>query len=197
MHDNAVKLVSGVPVQVISRTKEWAVIFLTGPNGGMYETGRVKPEYLSFDGNEQIRDGSTKVRLTKELQGDESMLYFAETKRKPGGTIPAGTMLKVKGVYSSGSSESDQSDRFMCETEDGKYIEVDGGEFLEPLESTGLMATARQAVRMREKPNPDSKVLHQVKVKTKVEVLLRGEIWTMVKYRDEVGYMMSRYLSFP
>ena len=197
VHGNNVKLVSGVPVQVISRTKEWAVIFLTGPNGGMYETGRVKPEYLSFDGNEQIRDGSTKVRLTKELQGDESMLYFAETKRKPGGTIPAGTMLKVKGVYSSGSSESDQSDRFMCETEDGKYIEVDGGEFLEPLESTGLMATARQAVRMREKPNPDSKVLHQVKVKTKVEVLLRGEIWTMVKYRDEVGYMMSRYLSFP
>ena len=103
----------------------------------------------------------------------------------------------MMGVYSSGSSESDQSDRFMCETEDGKYIEVAGGEFLEPLESTGLMATARQAVRMREEPSPDSKVLHQVKVKTKVEVLLRGEIWTMVKYRDEVGYMMSRYLSFP
>ena len=197
VHDNNVKLVSGVPVQVISQTKEWAVIFLTGPNGGMNETGMVKPEYLSFDANEQIRDGSTKVRLTKEMQGDESMLYFAESKRKPGGTIPAGTVLKVMGVYSSGSSEADQSDRFLCETEDGKYIEVAGGEFLEPLESSGLMATARQAVRMRTEPTPDAKVLYQVKAKTKVEVLLRGEIWTKVKYRDEVGYMMSRYLSFP
>lgn len=197
VHYNNVKLVSGTRVQVVARTEDWAVIFLTGENGGINECGSVKTEYLSFDGNEQIRDGSTKVRLTKELQGDESMLYFAETKRKPGGTIPAGTLLTVMGVYSSGSSESDQYDRFLCETEDGKYIEVAGGEFLEPLESSGLMATARQAVRMRTEPSPDAKVLYQVKAKTKVEVLLRGEIWTMVKYKDQVGYMMSRYLSFP
>ena len=68
---------------------------------------------------------------------------------------------------------------------------------MEPLESSGLMATARQAVRMRTEPSPDAKVLYPVKAKTKVEVLLRGEIWTTVKYGDEVGYMMSRYLSFP
>ena len=197
VHDNNVKLVSGTWVQVISRTKEWAVIILTGPNGGLYETGRVKPEYLSFDENEQIRDGSAQVRLTKELQGDESMLYFAKTKRQPGGTLPAGTMLKVIGVYAFASSESNQSDTFLCETEDGKHIEVESWGYLEPLESTGLMATARQAVRMREEPTPEAKVLHQVKAKTKVEVLLRGEIWTLVKYKDETGYMMSRYLSFP
>ena len=32
---------------------------------------------------------------------------------------------------------------------------------------------------------------------TGVEVLLRGENWTIVKYRDQVGYVMSRYLQFP
>ena len=50
---------------------------------------------------------------------------------------------------------------------------------------------------MRTAPNPDAEVLHQVKAKAKVEVLLRGEIWSIVKYKDEIGYMMSRYLSFP
>ena len=139
----------------------------------------------------------SQVRLTKELQGDESMLFFAKTKRQPGGTLPVGTMLKVIGVYATASSESNQSDGFLCEMEDGKYIEVESWGYLEPLESTGLMATARQAVRMREEPSPEAKVLHQVKAKTKVEVLLRGEIWTLVKYKDETGYMMSRYLSFP
>ena len=197
VHYNNVKLVSGTRVHVVAHTEEWAVIFVTGENGGIVECGNVKMEYLSFDENEQIRDGSAQVRLTKELQGDESMKYFAETKRKPGGTLPADTLLKVIGVYSSGSGESNQSDDFLCETEDGKYIEVSGGEYLEPLESTGLMATARQAVRMREEPSPEAKVMHQVKAKTKVEVLLRGEIWTLVKYKDETGYMMSRYLSFP
>ena len=197
VHHSDVKLVSGTRVYVVAKTEEWALIFLTGKNGGINDNGNVKTEYLSFDENEQIRDGSAQVRLTKELQGNEPMNYFAEKVYKSGGVMPAGTLLKVIGVYSSDSSLSSQSDGFLCETEDGKYIALDGGEFLEPLESTGLMATARQAVRMREAPSPDSKVLHQVKVKTKVEVLLRGEIWTKVKYRDEVGYMMSRYLSFP
>ena len=198
VHNNNAKLVSGTRVYVAAKTKEWAAVFLTGENGGITESGYVKTAYLSFDENEQIRDGGTRVRLKETLQGDEEMKIFPEWRnRKSGGELPAGTLLKVIGVYSSGSSQSDQSDDFLCETEDGRYIRVWGGERLEPLESTGLMATARQAVRMREAPDPEAKVLRQVKTKTKLEVLLRGEIWTTVKYGDEVGYMMSRYLSFP
>ena len=67
----------------------------------------------------------------------------------------------------------------------------------EPLQESGIQASVRSAVRMRKAPNPDAEVLHQVKAKNKVEVLLRGEIWTLVKYKGETGYMMSRYLSFP
>ena len=68
---------------------------------------------------------------------------------------------------------------------------------LEPVQESGLQAAARSAVKMREAPNPDAKVLYQVKAKNKVDVLLRGEIWTLVKYKGKTGYMMSRYLSFP
>ena len=197
VYDDHVKLVSGTRVYVLAKSEEWAVIYATGQNGGITEYGNVKAEYLSFDENEQVRDGSTKVRLKETLQGDEQMKIFFGGGRNPGGELPAGTLLKVIGVYATRSSESSQSDDFLCETEDGRYIRISGGERLEPPESTGLMATARQAVRMREAPDPEAKVLRQVKVKTKAEVLLRGEIWTTVKYGDEVGYMMSRYLSFP
>ena len=86
---------------------------------------------------------------------------------------------------------------FLCETEDGKYIRVRSAGVLEPVQDSGIQATVRSAVKMRSAPNPKAEVLHQVKAKSKVEILLRGEIWTLVKYKGETGYMMSRYLSFP
>ena len=179
--ESKVKLCSGAPIHVVTQTKDWAVVFVTGPNGGTLEHGCVLKKYLSFDGKNVKYDGRTKVRL-KQDDGD----------------IPAGTELTVVGVYASYSSESKNEDLFLCETEDGRYINIrDGGE-LEPVEKeTGINATVRSAVRMRTAPNPDAEVLHQVKAKAKVEILLRGEIWSIVKYKDEIGYMMSRYLSFP
>ena len=111
--------------------------------------------------------------------------------------LPAGTLLTVIGVYEAGSSKADQTDRFLCETEDGRYIEVENNNALEPVSSSGLTAAVRSAVRMRTAPGDDTEVIRQLKAKTKVEVLLRGEVWTLVKYKDETGYVMSRYLSFP
>ena len=197
VHNNSLKLVSGVQVHVVTRTDEWALIFLTAPDGKYNTSGRVKVQYLSIDENEKIRDGSIQVRLTKDLKGDSNNHSFGDSERRKGDVLPAGTLLKVIGVYSSGSSDADQEDRYLCETEDGRHIEVWSGGCLEPLSDSGVYAAARQSVRMRTEPSPDAKVLYQVKAKTKVEVLLRGEIWTMVKYKDQVGYMMSRYLSFP
>ena len=191
-----IKLCSGVPVHVVSHTDKWAVIFVTGPNGGIMQDGCVQMDYLSFDSADSVRDGTTKVRLTQDLRGDEYMQNFRPD-RKKGDILPAGTLLTVLGVRPNSSSRSDEVDRFLCETEDGRYIEVFSPGVLEPLDGTGITATVGSAVRMRTEPNPDAKVLRQVKAKTKVEVLLRGETWTLVKYKDETGYMMSRYLSFP
>ena len=112
--------------------------------------------------------------------------------------LPAGTLLNVLGVFPSGSSHSDSTEQFLCETEDGRYIKISESGVLEPVNTeTGIFAKVSSAVRMRTEPDPEAKVLYQVKAKTKVEVLLRGEIWTIVKYKGEIGYMMSRYLSFP
>ncbi len=43
----------------------------------------------------------------------------------------------------------------------------------------------------------EAKALRTLDKGTKVEVLLRGEGWTIVKYKNETGYVMSRYLQFP
>ena len=189
---STVKLCSGVRVNIVSRTEKWAVVFISGPNGGISYTGCVMAEFLG----DSARDGSTQVRLAKDLPGNKEMDYFYEGAK--GNVLPEGTLLKVIGVYDhQNNSRSDQEDVFLCETEDGKYIRVRSAGVLEPVQDSGIQATVRSAVKMRKEPNPEAKVLHQVKAKKKVEVLLRGEIWTMVKYNGETGYMMSRYLSFP
>lgn len=191
-----VKLCSGVPVNIISRTEKWAAVFIAGPNGGVSYTGCVMTEFLDFTGGDSVRDGSTPVRLTKDLPGNQEMVYFHENAK--GDVLPEGTLLRVIGVYDhQGNSRSDQADIFLCETEDGKYIRIESTGVLEPVQDSGIQATVRSAVKMRKSPNPKSEVLRQVKSKSKVEVLLRGEIWTLVKYKGETGYMMSRYLSFP
>ena len=191
-----VKLCSGVPVYIISSTEKWAAVFIAGPKGGISHTGCVMTEFLDYGSGDSVRDGSTPVRLTKDLPGNREMTAFRENSK--GDILPAGTVLKVIGVYDhQDNSRSNQPERFLCETEDGKYITIESTGVLEPLQESGIQASVRSAVRMRKAPNPDAEVLHQVKAKNKVEVLLRGEIWTLVKYKGETGYMMSRYLSFP
>ena len=191
-----VKLCSGIPVHVISQTEKWAVIFFTGPNGGYRYTGCVMKEYLSFDGKDIPRDGATSVRLVQDLNGDRDGICFSD--KGQGEVLSAGTLLTVVGVYPAWHSSPDEAEMFLCETEDGRYIQIRKSGVLEPVETeTGIFAAARSAVRMRTAPSQDAEVIRQVKAKTKVEVLLRGEIWTIVKYKGETGYMMSRYLSFP
>ena len=176
-----VKLCSGVPVHVVTQTKDWAVVFVTGPNGGEMEHGCALKKYLSFDGKDVKYDGRTQVRLKHDQKNGKG-----------------GETVTVVGVYINSDSKSDQLDAFLCETEDGRYVVLYSCEDLEPIQTeTGIYATVRSAVRMRTAPNPDAEVLHQVKVKAKVEILLRGETWSIVKYNNEIGYMMSRYLSFP
>ena len=192
-----VKLCSGVPVHVVSHTEKWAVIFVTGPNGGVMKSGCVQMQYLSFGAQDSVRDGMTKVRLTQDLQGDESMVSFSVGGRGTGGILPSGTIVTVLGVGAHDSGKSSNVDRFLCETEEGRCVSISNPGILEPVSSTGIHATVRSAVRMRTEPNSEAAVLRQVKAKAKVEVFLRGETWTLVKYKNETGYMMSRYLSFP
>ena len=89
-------------------------------------------------------------------------------------------------------------DRFLCRLDNGRVILVwnDDG-VLRPLEKTGITVRTNASVRLREGAGKDTASLRTLEKGTKVEVLLRGEGWTMVQYKDQVGYVMSRYLNFP
>jgi uncharacterized protein YgiM (DUF1202 family) len=106
--------------------------------------------------------------------------------------------MTVIGVYSGYDVNQDDCDWFLCLLDYGTAVTInnDGG-VLEPLESLGVTAKAASSVRMREHPSKEAKALRTLDKGTKVEVLLRGEGWTMVKYKNETGYVMSRYLQFP
>lgn len=199
------KLCSGVRVQVPAHTEDWASVFVTGPNGGDKTTGSVQMQYLVFgEKADQVKSGCVRVRTTKDLYGsyggylDQRLSKYEKNYAKDAPVLPAGTEMTVIGVHSGYDVNVDDYDLFLCLLEDGRAITV-GNEngVLEPLESTGVTVKTASSVRMREKPSKEAKSLRTLDASTKVEVLLRGEGWTIVKYKDQTGYVMSRYLKFP
>lgn len=187
-----VKLCAGTQVQVASHTDDWAAVLIVGPEGGEEESGSVQMKYLVFGDDTQIKNGCVRVRLTEDRYEDQ---YRYDKKQ----LLPAGMVLTVLGVYGGYNIETDDSDRFLCLTEDGRTVMIwnDSG-VLEPVgEGLGVTAKAASNVRMRVSPSKDAEVIRTLDKGTKVEVLLRGEGWTLVKYKDQTGYVMSRYLSFP
>ena len=191
------KLCAGVRVQVPAHTEDWASVFITGPNGGDKWTGSVQMQYLVF-GNQadQVKSGCVRVRTTEARYGFYHR--YSNIYSKDGLLLPAGTEMTVIGVYSGYDVNQDDCDWFLCLLDDGTAVTInnDGG-VLEPLESLGVTAKAASSVRMREHPSKEAKSLRTLDKGTKVEVLLRGEGWTIVKYKDQTGYVMSRYLQFP
>ena len=193
----ACKLCSGVRVQVPAHTEDWASVFIAGPNGGEKTTGSVQMQYLVFGGQtDQVKSGCVRVRTTETRYGFYDGAFSKYS--KDGRLLPAGTEMTVIGVYSGYDVSMDDCDWFSCLLDDGTAVTInnDGG-ILEPLESTGVTVKTASSVRMREKPSKEAKSLRTLEAGTKVEVLLRGEGWTIVKYKNQTGYVMSRYLQFP
>ncbi|MBR4502743.1 MAG: SH3 domain-containing protein, partial [Clostridia bacterium] len=89
-------------------------------------------------------------------------------------------------------------EKYFCLLDDGTAVTVeDCGGVLEPLKGPGIKVKTNSSVKMRTAPSKEAEVVRTLNKGTSVEVLLRGENWTIVKYRDQVGYVMSRYLQFP
>lgn len=192
-----VKLCAGAKVQVSSRTEDWASVYIGGPGDSTNYFGVVQLEYLAFgEEAENAESGCARVRLTKDVfGGNQGREYRASW---DGEKLPAGTEMTVVGVETHWEFDAEYPDRFVCMLDDGRLIVIwnDGG-VLEPMETFGITAKAASNVRMREKPTTEAAALRTLSKGTKVEVLLRGEIWTMVKYKEQTGYVMSRYLQFP
>lgn len=191
----AVKLFSGAQVQVPSHTEKWAAVYLTGTDGSEMIRGSAMMEYLVCD-DAPVKDGCVRVRLTETVYSGNGGTQYRST--WTGQALPAGTELTVIGVEGEYDMDWDSGDRFLCRTEDGRVITVWNGDgVLEAIDGTGITVRTNTSVRFREKPSKEAKSLRTLSSGTKVEVLLRGEGWTMVQYKDQVGYVMSRYLNFP
>lgn len=50
------------------------------------------------------------------------------------------------------------------------------------------------SLKMRAAPNQESSVITTVSKGKKVDVLILGDVWSLVEYKGETGYMMTRYL---
>lgn len=189
------KLFSGAKVQVPCHTEDWAAVYVTGIEGSVEITGSAMMEYLVFD-DETVMDGCIPVRVTKNVyRGDGSTLYGSWDGNQ---CLPAGEKLTVIGVEGEYDIEWDRGDRFLCQTADGKVVVIWNGDgVLEPEECTGIHVRTNASVRMRQKPHKEAASLRTLSSGTKVEVMLRGEGWTMVRYKEQTGYVMSRYLNFP
>ena len=185
------KLSSGTRVQVPSHTEEWAAVFFTGPRGGARETGSVKMEFLVFGDASKVKSGGVRVRCTQTLNGDSKVFWYTAGDSYKDLFLPAGTEMTVVGF-------SCAIDSFICLLDDGTAIYVtDSGGVLEPVESLGISVKTISETKMRTAPDREAQTVRTLNQGTKVEVLLRGDSWTMVKYRDQTGYVMSRYLQFP
>ena len=173
------KLSSGARVQVPAHTDEWASVYISGSGWGNTESGRVKMEFLVFGDASKVKNGCVRVRLNSSAL-----------------TYPVGTEMTVIGIFT--VRDSSEPECFLCLLDDGTTIGVsDTGGVLEPLEGSGVKVKTTSNVKMRMAPSKEAEVIRTLNRGTSVEVLLRGENWTIVKYKDQVGYVMSKYLQFP
>ena len=192
------KLCGGAQVEVISQTDEWAYIVTIGESSQPI-SGCVQKKYLAFGADAaKVKNGCTRVRLEDDAYYDRSWRYAYHELQKYQ-KLSAGTEVTVVGVLDGFDAESDSdTDTLLILTDDGYFLRLTwDGTPLTPIETLGISVKTASSVRMRSAPRKDSDALRTLSSGTKVEVLLRGEGWTMVKYKDQTGYVMSRYLRFP
>lgn len=59
-----------------------------------------------------------------------------------------------------------------------------------------ILAEAGDRLNLRSQPNTLSTVVAKIPNNQEVAVLMRGTVWSQVRYGDAVGYVMTQYLSF-
>lgn len=197
------KLCAGTEVEVLYRTGDWAAIHLEGSGKGAAVDGFVQTAYLTFGSDMgKVKTGTVRIRVRQDALACEIENYHEEKDRAHAfRDFPAGTELTVVGVrpdYNENYSLSNL-DSFLVRTDDGELWwlmnrEAYGIEVVQTLNQSAK--TARQ-VQLRAFADKESKAILTLKSGAKVEVLLRGEGWTMIRYKEQTGYVMSRYLKFP
>ena len=188
------KLCAGAPVQVVSRSQDWATVFMTGPSGGEVVSGCVQTQYLSSSAASQP-NGCVRARLKAAVSGNYNRYRISWHGED---TLPAGTEMTIIGVKANFNADENDSDVFYALLDDGRLVSIwDDSGLFQPLDPLDVTAKTASSVRFRVSPDKTSMTIRTLSSGTKVQVLLRGEGWTMIRYKNETGYVMSRYLQFP
>ena len=200
---SAYKLFSGVKVRVERHENGWAYISYGTEEDIAPLRGYVQEKYLDYEQNNSLSESNPlpRIRVTNESFFIRHTSWYYPWAQNEDDIIPAGTeltVIAVKGNFDLTDSTAN-FDAYYVETDDGERfwlrdLEQFGIEVLNP---QGYTAKTTKSVRIRQAADQNSKALKLLDAGVKVEILLRGEGWTMVKYRNEIGYIMSRYLSFP
>lgn len=179
------KLCSGVRVEVLEINGQNALISLKGANKSERVTGTVQKKYLAFgEDGEKVKNGCTRVTLTEDYANNRG--DYAN---------PAGTVLTVVGCEVPPAAGI--VDQLLVMTETGELFALyNENGILEPLDPAGYQAKITTELIFREKPNKNGKKIQSLPKGARVEVLLRGECWTMIRHNKKTGYVMSRYLKF-
>ncbi len=190
------KLFAGAQVQVVDHTDDWASIMVTGERGGNVHYGLVRMQYLDFDAK-GAQQSLLMVRTLYELGAGNGGDWYRLRWDISQGTLPAGTQLRLIGVSFPYVGSLEYPDALMCLTEDGRLITILDDGVLEAIDPPEIQAKVTSALRLRRAPDKTAEVAANLPKGAKVDVLIRGEGWTMVRCMNETGYVMSRYLQFP
>ena len=183
------KLCSGVEVEIVSETEDWAVISLVGPAtaagidaGILCVRGCVQKKYLTEPGN-KAPDGTVKATAVSDLRDDGRLC------------APKGSTVTVLGTDDGWYRDGD---RLLIRGEDGALFWINhSGNQLEPVAYPEVSVKTREKARMRGLPDDKAETVVTLRRGVRVQVLLRGERWTMVSYDGQKGYVESRFLRFP
>ena len=189
---SAAKLCSGVEVEVISETEDWAVIFLVGAytvkgidDGIVSVEGCVQKKYLADAETAKVPDGRVRVKATADLLDDRKTRVMA---------LNGDSGLRVIGTEGSWN----QTDSLLIQGDDGRLFVIKYKDpVLEPVSYPDVKVKTTGKTKMRSGPANDADAVRTLQSGTRVKVLLRGEAWTMIQYQDTVGYVLSKYLRFP
>lgn len=202
-HKAYYKLCYGVRVRVERRENGWAYISCGTEDDIARICGYVQEKYLDFesDGTAYAQIEPIRIRVANDAFYIWDTYWYYPWPRHDDDRIPAGTemtVLAVKGNFDL-TDDTNSFDAFYVETDQGERFWLrNWPDFaIEAVNPQGYTAKTTQSVRLRKGADIGSKALKLIDAGKKVEILLRGEGWTMVKYRGETGYVLSRYLLFP
>ena len=188
------KLCSGVEVEVVSETEDWAVIGLIGAadTEGRYAVvnsivGCVQKKYLAAPDEGKVPDGTVSAVIT-------------DTIPYSWGTVlaQAGESVTVIGTSDHPYDYRGGADSLLVRGENARLFWMGfKADVLEPVTYPDVSVKTTAKTALRAAPASDAESLATIRSGVKVQVLLRGEAWTMVKYQDTTGYVMSKHLKFP